>query len=153
MISIKITEQVSVVTFGNIPYESESGFIHQLFRLSADENINIDMISKASVSTDRTSVGFTFSDNDMPLMLKVLGNLSFYRPPLVSCGNVKITVKSSDMINGKGFAMKVFGVLSELSITPILVTTAEDEISLVVRESDSTDFENQLKTAFPSAES
>ncbi|MBQ8410597.1 MAG: hypothetical protein IJX15_02555 [Ruminiclostridium sp.] len=148
MINISITEQVSVVTFGNIPYESESDFIYRLFSLSADENINIDMISKASVSTDRTSVGFTFSDNDMPLMLKVLGNLSFYRPPLVSCGNVKISVKTSDMINGKGFAMKVFGVLSELNITPILVTTAEDEISVVVRESDSSDFERRLKTVF-----
>lgn len=148
MITIKITEQVSVVTFGNIPYESESNFIYRLFKLSAEENINLDIISKSAVSTDRTSVGFTFSDNDMPLMLKVLGSLSFYRPPLVSCSNVKITVKSSDMINGKGFAMKVFGVLSELSITPILVTTAEDEISLVVRESDSAALENELRSAF-----
>ena len=81
-------------------------------------------------------------------MLKVLGSLSFYRPPLVSCGNVKISVKTSDMINGKGFAMKVFSVLSELNITPILVTTSEDEISVVVRASDSSDFEKKLMSVF-----
>ncbi len=148
MINFNVTEHISVVTFGNIPYESESDFIYRLFRLSEEENINIDMISRASVSTDRTSVGFTFSDDDISLMLKVLGSLRFYRPPLVSCGNVKISVKTSDMINGKGFAMKVFSVLSELNITPILVTTSEDEISVVVRASDSSDFEKKLKSVF-----
>ena len=133
MFEIQITEQISVVTFGNIPFESESGFIYRLFKAAAEENISIDMISKASVSTDRTSVGFTFSDNDMPQMLKVLGSLSFYRPPLVSCGNVKFTVRDTKTAAETGFAMQVFKALSDINITPILVTTSEEEISFVVR--------------------
>ncbi len=148
MTSITITEQISVVTFGNIPFESESGFIFRLFQLAAQENISIDMISKASVSTDRTSVGFTFSDNDMPRMLRVLGSLSFFRPPLVSCGNVKFTVKSSEMNEGIGFAMKVFSALSEARITPILVTTAVDEISVVVRACELNTLDDELRKAF-----
>ena len=86
---------------------SNPGVAAKMFEAIADANINIDMISKASVSTDRTSVGFTFSDNDMPRMLKVLGNLSFFRPPLVSCGNAKFTVKSADMNTGKVFLHKI----------------------------------------------
>lgn len=148
MIDIIITEQISVVTFGNIPFENESGFIFKLFEAAAEENISIDMISKASVSIDRTSVGFTFSDEDMPRMLKVLGNLSFYRPPLVSCGNVKFTVKSAEMKSETGFAMRVFSALSDCRITPILVTTAEDEISVVVRACELSALEEELKKAF-----
>ena len=144
MIDITITEQISVVTFGNIPFESESGFIYRLFSAAAAENIIIDMISKATVSTDRTSVGFTFSDNDMPEMLKVLGSLSFFRPPLVSCGNVKFTVKDEEMALGAGFAMRVFGALADINITPILVTTSDDEISFMVRGCEENTVEEAL---------
>ncbi len=145
MTEIRITEQISVVTFGNIPYESESGFICRLFELAAKENISIDMISKASVSTDRTSVGFTFNDNDMQGMLKVIGALSFFRPPLVSCGNVKFTIKNKEMESASGFAVRVFRALSDACITPILVTTAVDEISLVVRACELTSFSEELE--------
>lgn len=145
MINITITEQISVVTFGNIPFESESGFIFKLFEAAAKENISIDMISKASVSTDRTSVGFTFSDEDMQGMLRVLGSLSFYRPPLVSCGNVKFTIKCEEMKCGTGFAMKVFSALARSMITPILVTTAEDEISVVVRACELSTLDEELR--------
>lgn len=146
MTTVTITEQISVITFGNVPFEDESGFIYRVFEYSAAENINIDMISKASVSTDRTSVGFTFSDNDMPKMLNVLSRIKFYRPPLVSCGNVKIVIKSKDMEYGIGFAGKIFAILDEIGITPILITTAVDEISIVVRESDSVDVISSLRT-------
>ncbi len=145
MTDITVTEQISVITFGNVPFEDESGFIFRIFETAAAENINIDMISKASVSTDRTSVGFTFSDNDMPKMLNVLSRIKFYRPPLVSCGNVKIVIKSKDMENCIGFARNVFGALDNINVTPILITTSVDEISIVVRESDSAEVIESFK--------
>lgn len=148
MTEIRIIEQISVVTFGNIPYENESSFLNRLFELASKENINIDMISKASVSTDRTTVGFTFSDNDMQGMLRVLGILSFYRPPLVSCGNVKFTIKCEEMKCSAGFAGRIFAALSQWSITPILVTTAIDEISVVVRSCEMNTFNDELKRIF-----
>lgn len=148
MIEITFTEQISVITFGNIPYDNESGFISAIFRAAADKKINIDMISKAAVSTDRTTVGFTFSDNDMPQMLEVLGKVSFYRPPLVSCGNVKVVVKSAEMAVNTGFAMKIFDCLNHIGVTPILVTTSVDEVSVIVRESDYADFDAELRNCF-----
>ncbi len=148
MIYITITEQISVVTFGNIPFDSESTFVFRLFEAATKENISIDMISKSSVSTDRTSVGFTFNDSDMQGMLKVLGSLHFYRPPLVSCGNVKFTIKCEEMKCGTGFAMAAFKALSDSGITPILVTTSEDEISVVVRACEMNTLEGELKKVF-----
>ncbi len=150
MISVDLTEQISVITFGNIPFESESDFIYSIFEAAARENINVDMISKASVSTDRTSVGFTFMDEDMPRMLNVLSSVRFYRPPLVSCGNVKILIKSDEMASSAGFAMKVFAALKNTGVTAILITTSADEISLMVRESDSRELAAELERRFNS---
>ncbi len=141
---ITVTEGISVITFGNIPYESESSFISGIFEAAAMANISIDMISKASVSTDRTSVGFTFRDDNMSEMLGVLSKITFYRPPLVSCGNVKFVIQSDEMPDSIGFAMKTFKALAIANITPILITTAVDEISVVVRESDCAELMREL---------
>ena len=95
-------------------------------------------------------MNFTFNDEDMQGMLRVLGDLSFYRPPLVSCGNVKILIKSDEMAGSAGFAMKVFAALKNTGVTAILITTSADEISLMVRESDSRELAAELARRFNS---
>lgn len=136
MAEITLTEQVSVVTLSGIPIENESRLLSALFSAAAESEICIDMISKTCVSTDTTSIGFTFNDEDMAEMLCVLGKMKFPRAPMVSCGNVKITVKSDEMVYETGFAAKLFCMLKNENIIPLLVTTAVDEISAVVRNGD-----------------
>lgn len=148
MTTITVTEQVSVITFGNIPFDDESGFICKVFSAAARDNINIDMISKAPVSAASTSIGFTFSDEDMPKILKIANEIKTDKAPMITSGNVKVLIKSAEMVNGVGFAENVFKALSAAKANPILITTALDEISVVVRESDSTDFERELKQFF-----
>lgn len=148
MTAITVTEEVSIITFANIPYESESDFICSVFTAAARENVVIDMISKAPVSAENTSIGFTFSDNDMPKILKVSNEVKPAKPPMINSGNVKFLIKSAEMVNGVGFAEKVFKALAAANANPILITTALDEISVVVRESDSTDFDTELKKVF-----
>lgn len=137
MVKISLTEQVSVVTLSGITHESESEFVSAIFSAAAENGINIDMISKTAITTDRTNIGFTFSDNDMPKMLLILGRLSLVLPPLVSCGNTKVVIKSDEMIDAVGFAKKVFELLAEIKITPLMITTSVDEISLVIRSDES----------------
>lgn len=148
MTDISTTEGVSIITFGNIPFESESEFICKVFSAAAREQVNIDMISKTPVSTERTSVGFTFSDDDMPKMLKAAKEVNSDKPPMINSGNVKFVIKSAEMVNGIGFAENVFKALAAANANPMLITTALDEISVVVRESDSTDFETELRKIF-----
>ncbi len=148
MTSITITEAVSIITFANIPYDSESSFICNVFSAAARENVVIDMISKAPVSADSTSIGFTFSDDDMPKMLKVSNEIKPQKAPMINSGNVKFLIKSAEMVEGVGFAEKTFKALAAANTNPILITTALDEISVVVRESDSTDFETELRKIF-----
>lgn len=148
MTNISITEQISVITFGNIPAEKETEFLHRLFAEAAKENVNIDMISKAPASSETACVGFTFSDEDMPKILKISNSMPYGITPMVSCGNIKVIIKSADMINAIGFAERVFVALSETNTVPALITTALDEISVVVRESDFVDFVNHLNEKF-----
>ena len=148
MTDITITEGVSIITFGNIPFDRESEFICKVFSSAANAQVNIDMISKTPVTAEMTSVGFTFSDEDMPKMLKAAKELNTDKPPMINSGNVKFLIKSAEMISGVGFAENVFKALAAANANPILITTAIDEISIVVRESDSTDFETELKKIF-----
>ncbi len=148
MTDITTNEGVSIITFGNIPFDSESEFICKVFSAAARENINIDMISKTPVSADSTSIGFTFSDEDMPKMLKAAKEVNSEKPPMINSGNVKFLIKSEEMVTGVGFAENVFKALAAAKANPILITTALDEISVVVRESDSADFETELHKLF-----
>ena len=148
MTTITVTEEVSIITFANIPYDSESSFICSVFSAAARENVVIDMISKAPVSAESTSIGFTFSDSDMPKILKVSNEVKPAKPPMINSGNVKFLIKSAEMVEGVGFAEKVFKALAAAKANPILITTALDEISVVVRESDSSDFDTELRKVF-----
>lgn len=150
MTSVTVTEQISVITFGNIAFDSESSFIYSVFAAAAKENINIDMISKAPVSAEHTSIGFSISDDDMPRMLRIANSIKTEkaRAPMVSCGNAKIVVKSAEMIEGVGFAENVFKALANAGANPMLVTTAVDEISVIVRESDRHDSEREIRKIF-----
>ena len=61
MTNITMTEEVSIITFAEIPYDSESSFICSVFSAAARENVVIDMISKAPVSADALFSAFPYS--------------------------------------------------------------------------------------------
>ncbi|MCL2077006.1 MAG: aspartate kinase [Oscillospiraceae bacterium] len=147
---IIVTPGVSIVTFNNVPSDLQNIFIHEVFEKSANAEINIDMISQSPATSDKISFGFTFRDEDMMKLLSILNHISSRRElmPMINVGNVKVTVKSDDMVTGTGFASRVFGALRELDCLPLLLTTGLDEISLLVYESDVADLENKLKDAF-----
>lgn len=148
MIHITVTEQISVITFGAIPAENENSLIYQIFKEAAQKKVLIDMISRVPAAADKTSVGFTFRDGDTPEILKIASTLPYGGTPIISSGNVKIVVQSEEMIDGTGFAERVFEALCTVNAVPILITTALDEISMIVRESDSVELQQKLNEIF-----
>ena len=148
MTDIFCTEQIAVITFGGIPAESENEFIMSVLEAACECDINIDMISKAYLSTDCSSIGFSIDDEAIPRFIKAVKPLNLTKPPMISCGNVKIVIKSEDMITERGFALSVFSVLSSLSTIPLLITTAIDEISVIIRESEAEKAVQYLKNLF-----
>ncbi len=148
MTSITVTEQISVMSLGAISADRENELIYRLFGEAAREGVVIDMISRVPAAVDKTALGFTFPDEDTPKILKISNSLNGVGTPIVSGGNVKLVVKSEEMVNGTGFAEKVFEALHYANASPLLITTALDEISVVVRESDSAELERALRKLF-----
>lgn len=143
-----VTPGISIVTFNNVAVSHQNTFICEVFEQSAEAGINIDMISQAPAASEKISFGFTFSDEDMPKLISIINRISRNLTPMINVGNIKVTVKSDEMINHTGFASRVMGVLRDMDCLPLLVTTGLDEISLLVYESESTDLEKKLKEAF-----
>jgi len=147
---IIVTENQSIVTFNHVPAHYENSFICNALEQAAAVGINIDMIAQSPATSDNISFGFTFADADMPKLLAIINALDHGKvaAPLVNCGNVKIALKTEDMVGNTGFAAKVFDALKTIDCLPLLVTTGLDEISLLVHESALADLERELRKAF-----
>ena len=148
MAEIIITKGQSIVTFNNVTATYENSFICRVLEQAAESKINIDMIAQSPTTDDKISFGFTFADNDTPKLLKIVKSGDCSALPLINSGNVKVTVKSRDMIDNTGFASKVFSVLKKLDCLALLVTTGIDEISILIHESDCVDLEQALREVF-----
>lgn len=145
MTDIKVFEGITSVAFS----EKLSGNIaaYDIFNRIGAGNIDIDMISVELALNDTLFVGFTLSDEDLPRLLPLIKSENI-STPTVNCGNVKFVIQSEDMINAPGYAAKVFTALKNAGSTPLLITTSVDEISILVRDSDSGDVGIALEKIF-----
>ncbi|MCL1832400.1 MAG: aspartate kinase [Oscillospiraceae bacterium] len=145
---IIVTENQSIATFNNVTACYERSFIAEVLTQSAAAGINIDMIAQSPATSDKISFGFTFADDDMTKLLAISKSVVPDTAPLVNCGNVKLTVKSPDMVSGTGFASKVFIALKQVDCVPMLVTTGIDEISLLIHKSCINALDETLREIF-----
>ena len=105
------------------------------------------MISQTPPKSDMFSFGFTFSDDDIPTLLTVLPRITAVHgiTPCVNSGNVKIVIKSEEMVDQAGFAAKVFKACENICADVMLITTSVDEISLLVGDSFATSLPEEIK--------
>lgn len=145
MTDIKVFEGITFVSFNEKSGEKLSAF--EIFRKIGDNGIDIDMISIDLALSDSVCVGFTLCDDDLAKLLPLTRSENI-TVPAVNCGNVKFVIKSEDMINCPGFAAKIFTALDDIGCVPLMITTAVDEISILVRDSDSADVGKALEKLF-----
>ena len=146
--SITVTENVSAVTFNNVPLYKT--IMEDTLTAVAGAGINIDMISMTAPTSERFGFGFTLDDDDMPKLLGVLKQLkeSHKITPMINSGNRKIVIKTDEMEAQAGFAAKVFNLLNKIDAMILLITTGVDEISVLIRESDGDAAEAGLREMF-----
>lgn len=134
--SIIVTENVSAVTFNNVPLYKT--IMEDTLAAVAAADINIDMISMTAPMSERFGFGFTLSDDDMGRLLAVAKELKdkYDIVPMINSGNRKIVIKTKEMEAQAGFAAKVFAMLNKIDAMILLITTGVDEISVLIRESD-----------------
>ncbi|MCL1882026.1 MAG: hypothetical protein FWF76_07615 [Oscillospiraceae bacterium] len=160
MIQITTNKNQSLAIFDCISSShkslEENLFICGILEKAAEVKINIDMIAGITglpSIPDKVGLGFTFDGCDTSKFLMIVKNQEIKVRPLINCGNAKIVIKSPEMVDGVGFAAKVFAILQNLECSPLLITTGIDEISLLVHESFSNSLENQLKKIFENSDS
>ena len=134
--NITVTENVSAVTFNNVPLYKT--IMEDTLTAVAEAGINIDMISMTAPTSERFGFGFTLDDDDMPKLLGVIKNLKEKHDitPMINSSNRKIVIKTGVMETQAGFAAKVFNLLNKIDAMILLITTGVDEISVLIRESD-----------------
>ncbi len=146
--NITVTENVSAVTFNNVPLYKT--IMEDTLTAVAKAGINIDMISMTAPTSERFGFGFTVNDEDMPKLLSVVKELRESREitPMINSGNRKIVIKTGEMETQAGFAAKVFNLLNKIDAMILLITTGVDEISVLIRESDGDAAEAGLREMF-----
>ncbi len=134
--NITVTENVSAVTFNNVPLYKT--IMEDTLTAVAEAGINIDMISMTAPTSERFGFGFTLDDDDMPKLLGVVKKLKEKHDitPMINSSNRKIVIKTGVMETQAGFAAKVFNLLNKIDAMILLITTGVDEISVLIRESD-----------------
>ena len=140
--NITVTENVSAVTFNNVPLYKT--IMEDTLTAVAEAGINIDMISMTAPTSERFGFGFTLDDDDMPKLLKEKHDIT----PMINSSNRKIVIKTGEMEAQAGFAAKVFNLLNKIDAMILLITTGVDEISVLIRESDGEAAEAGLRELF-----
>lgn len=146
--NITVTENVSAVTFNNVPLYKT--IMEDTLTAVAEAGINIDMISMTAPTSERFGFGFTLDDDDMPKLLTVVKRLKEKHDitPMINSSNRKIVIKTGEMEAQAGFAAKVFNLLNKIDAMILLITTGVDEISVLIRDSDGEAAEAGLRELF-----
>lgn len=133
---VKVTENVSAVSFNNAPLNKT--VMEDTLKIVAKAGINVDMISMTAPTQEIFSFGFTVDDEDMPKLLGTVAELKANGcvSPMINSGNRKIVLKANEMADTVGFAAHVFEILNRLEAMILMITTGVDEISVLIRDAD-----------------
>jgi len=134
-----VTHDVSEakVTIAHVP--DRPGVAARVFRLLADEAVNVDMIVQNVSSEGRTDISFTVPRDDLARALKVMDGVV---GEVEAAGHThdtgigRVSLVGAGMKTNPGVAAKMFEVLAEESVNIEMISTSTIRISCVVQESD-----------------
>lgn len=134
--NIEVTENVSAVSFNNVPLNKT--VMEDTLKIVAKAGVNVDMISMTAPTQEIFSFGFTVNDDDMTKLLSAVKELKEKCgvTPMINGSNRKIVIKTGEMTETVGFAARVFEILNRLEAMILMITTSVDEISMLIRDAD-----------------
>ena len=139
----EVTADVTLVTVNNVPNTASA--LSEMFKVLADEKINVDMISQTAPYKEKVNISFTAkgdSDKLIKCLVKfreLLGDISTD----INAGNTKIILFGEGMRENSGVAAKVFELFAAADVQIKLITTSEVEISCLI---DSKDTDKAIKS-------
>lgn len=128
-------DNISKITVVGIENKIEKTY--KLFKILANNNINVDVISQSFKQESTKDIAFTVKKNDLKETLKILKenkeNLGIQE--LLNNNNLsKITIIGVGVANKPGVAANMFEALYENNINIHMITTSEIKISVLVDE-------------------
>ncbi len=135
--NIFITDDVTLFSLCDSP--ADIAHIAEVFKMIADNGIDVDMISQFPLSGSSSGFSFTVNDNDFVSVLAIASELRNKNPKTkisVSSGNCKLTVSGEAMRNTPGVSAKVFKAAASVGADVRMITTSEIEIAMLVVKSD-----------------
>ncbi len=125
------------VTIAHVP--DRPGVAARVFRLLADEAVNVDMIVQNVSSEGRTDISFTVPRDDLTRALKVMDGVV---GEVEAAGHThdtgigRVSLVGAGMKTNPGVAAKMFEVLADESVNIEMISTSTIRISCVVQEAD-----------------
>lgn len=133
--TINFSEDITLVILQNIP--ADISFVADVLNKIAAADVDVDMISLSPAQSSQTSLSFTINDEDLVKILSYTRKLNDNNiKVIVSSGNCKISIDDAGMENCPGVAASVFSAAAKAKTDIRLITTSEDQISLLVTKSD-----------------
>lgn len=146
---VNLTEGVAIISFEKAP--AKIGFLSDLFDRVAKAGVNVDMISQTAPKGAHNTIAFTVADDMVGDILGIITELNAAEQsvlPMVSAGNVKISLWGKEMPHLVGVASDVFDRLAEIGVEVLLITTSDVDISIVVSSASADLAYETLKKAY-----
>lgn len=119
--------------------DTQIGRCYRLFKLLADNNINVDIIVQAFGEHIQKDISFTVKKDDLEKTLVLLNeNLELLNAKEIKyCENLsKISIVGVGLINNPGIAAKLFEILYQNNINMHMISTSEIKISILVNKKE-----------------
>ncbi len=142
-------DNISRITI--VGLENKIGKTYELFKLLAENNINIDIIVQAFGETFIKNITFTVKMTDLNRTLKILNanKDKLNCKEIIHAENLsKVSIVGVGIANKPGVASKMFEALCEKNINMHMISTSEIKISVLVDIEDAPNAVNTIHEKF-----
>ncbi len=146
-----VTKQSNNTKMAVLGKSTQIGRLYKVFKLLADNNLNVDMIAQPAGEDVIKSVSFSIQDKDVE---KAVNILETHREELEieeiqhTSNLAKISIVGLGMMNNPGVAARMFETLYKENIEPQMVSTSEIKISVLIDENNSETAVNAIHKEF-----
>lgn len=135
--NISVSDNISLITVNNV--SDDAAVLPKIFAAIAERGILVDMISLTPPYKNRMSLSFTIDNDRVSDAINLVGRFKEGVPDIncdINTDNSKIVVYGEAMKQTVGVAASVLDTIVSGGIEVKLITTAENEISLLVSDAD-----------------
>ncbi|MCK5682665.1 aspartate kinase [bacterium] len=135
---VTYTSNEARVSFEKIPVSEHKDYLSRIFRMIAEEEVNINLIAK-NHSGDFADLSFAVEKSDLIRLvhlIKLLSQEIRARRVVFDTDFSRVTIIGSGMKNCPGVAFKMFSALQEKQIQIHMISTSDIKVSVFVDNKD-----------------